>query len=122
MSMQPNIVNGIFLMCESNEDCYWTPEDAVELGEGIEISAIGFGFFNRWSMPGYLDCSEWDGPFKTELDAMYDLYQNDTAGNDLLWENWLEQYELPSEWAKFEHNPDNTHGDYIELNIAIPVR
>jgi hypothetical protein len=31
------------------------------------------GWFSRFSAPGYLDCTEWDGPFETEEKALLEL-------------------------------------------------
>ena len=38
------------------------------------------GFFARLSAPGYLDCTEWSGPFKTEAEAR--AYLTETYGDD----------------------------------------
>jgi len=31
------------------------------------------GFYHRLSAPGYLDCTEWSGPFTTEENAVADM-------------------------------------------------
>lgn len=51
------------------------------------------GWYARLSAPGYLDCSDWHGPFKTEAEALdelveqYDLCveckENGTDGSEL---------------------------------------
>lgn len=44
------------------------------------------GWYGRLSAPGYLDCTEWDGPYKTEKEAIasvMDLYEVNEDGNDL---------------------------------------
>ncbi len=33
-------------------------------------------FYCRLSAPGYMDCTEWDGPYETEWDAVNALIQN----------------------------------------------
>ncbi len=42
-------------------DCVWMDET----GE--------YGVCHRLSAPGYLDCTEWDGPFETEEEAVADM-------------------------------------------------
>ena len=47
--------------------------------EGNDLYEIArkTGFFSRLSMPGYLDCTEWHGPFDTERKAaeyLEDIY------------------------------------------------
>ena len=45
------------------------------------------GFYSRLSAPGYLDCTEWNGPFKTEAEALtyvmdfYDVDENGKSRN-----------------------------------------
>lgn len=38
------------------------------------------GWFARLSAPGYMDCTEWQGPYETEAEALADLA--DTYGDD----------------------------------------
>lgn len=33
------------------------------------------GWYCRLSAPGYLDCTDWCGPFKTEIEALVALYE-----------------------------------------------
>ena len=43
------------------------------------------GWYSRLSAPGYLDCTEWAGPFKTGDEALaycMDLYEVDEDGED----------------------------------------
>lgn len=43
-------------------------EDYTEGGEVIEVESV-FGFFCRMSAPGYMDSTDWIGPFDTEEEA-----------------------------------------------------
>lgn len=38
------------------------------------------GWYSRLSAPGYLDCTEWQGPYATEDEALEGLYE--TYGDD----------------------------------------
>lgn len=45
------------------------------------------GYYSRLSAPGYLDCTEWLGPFKTEAEALayvMDAFEVDENGESLL--------------------------------------
>ena len=44
------------------------------------------GFYARLSAPGYMDATDWTGPFATEeaaLEAVQELYEVDAEGNQL---------------------------------------
>ena len=45
--------------------------DTTDLDCGIEE----VGWYCRLSAPGYMDCTEWSGPFETELEAILNLYE-----------------------------------------------
>lgn len=56
--------------------------------EGSKVRSIKKikGWFARLSAPGYMDATDWQGPYKTEkaaLDAVKDLYEVDDYGDDL---------------------------------------
>lgn len=62
---------------------YFTAEEAEEYTEGECAQA---GWYSRLSAPGYLDCTDWVGPFETEDDALRDCmeaYDVDENGDDL---------------------------------------
>lgn len=44
------------------------------------------GWYARLSAPGYLDCTDWSGPFKTEEEALQyvmELYDVDEHGDEV---------------------------------------
>ena len=44
------------------------------------------GWYSRLSASGYMDCTDWSGPFETEqeaLDYIMDLFEVDENGDDL---------------------------------------
>jgi hypothetical protein len=49
---------------------------------GVDDLEIKFGYYSRLSADGYIDCTEWSGPFKTEEQAiehlcdLHDIYPN----------------------------------------------
>lgn len=65
---------------------YFTQQEALEYvvsqcpeGQQDEIEPEA-GWYSRLSAPGYLDCTDWSGPFETEqeaLDYVMDLYDVD---------------------------------------------
>jgi hypothetical protein len=57
-----------------------SPEDRLEtLAMYLEGDATGeapelvIGWFARLSAPGYMDCTEWSGPYETEAEASAEL-------------------------------------------------
>ena len=40
------------------------------------------GWYSRLSASGYMDCTEWSGPFETEEQAAADLVETHDDGND----------------------------------------
>lgn len=67
-----------FLVPESICSTMQTPDDPesfeeyCESGIPIDIESV-FGFFCRLSAPGYMDCTDWIGPFDTEAEAEEEL-------------------------------------------------
>lgn len=66
--MIPEIVvnQDFYLVSDEYGDQFWIPDFAYQEGKILERNA---GYFARLSAPGYLDCTEWNGPFETELEA-----------------------------------------------------
>jgi hypothetical protein len=61
------------------EDVGAVPDDAFLLsdhlskdGDAVSIERAS-GWWSRLSAPGYLDCTDWQGPYKTEDEALADL-------------------------------------------------
>ena len=54
----------------------WTDKDSLlDYTEGSTINWIAEenGFYARLSAPGYMDCTDWSGPYDTEQEAMTEL-------------------------------------------------
>lgn len=75
--MKPYINKGWYVMVEGS----WIPADYVDTSMGDTDSgkeeAKAYGYFARLSAPGYMDCTEWDGPFKSISEAsrhLVDMY------------------------------------------------
>ena len=47
----------------------------TESGSVVDVESV-FGFFCRLSAPGYMDCTDWIGPFETEEEAENYLVDN----------------------------------------------
>ena len=43
-------------------------QEYVESGTAVEVESV-FGYFCRMSAPGYMDSTDWIGPFDTEEEA-----------------------------------------------------
>ncbi len=57
---------------------YLTGREAKEYGAGTRK-----GWYVRLSAPGYMDCTDWMGPYSTEEDGIVELcefYECDTEG------------------------------------------
>lgn len=78
------------------EDGYVTDEHLDEFADGVKLylHQIGDvteikrveGWFARLSAPGYLDATEWCGPFYSEdeaLGAVMEMFDCDEDGNDI---------------------------------------
>ena len=54
----------------------WFDEGELEAPEdSLPVEPLGAGWYSRLSAPGYMDCTEWSGPFETELEAVLDLHE-----------------------------------------------
>jgi hypothetical protein len=81
MFMKPQVVKGVFVRSEDGE---WCPEHYAE-GSFDEREE---GFFARMSAPGYMDCTEWSGPFKTCEEAADDLYATHGEDDEVNADEW----------------------------------
>jgi hypothetical protein len=89
---------------------YFTKEEARDYApcsdfeEGIDSSEYEAGWYSRLSAPGYLDCTDWQGPYDTEEEALQEvmeLYEVDENGDD---PDGMD--EMQEEDLKLDHIPD----------------
>ena len=75
--MQPQVTQQDFIEYEWRGDTYFVPTDVEgALPDDVEIVERHTDkWFARLSAPGYLDCTDWDGPFDTEKEAMDHLVE-----------------------------------------------
>lgn len=88
MFMKPQIVKGCFVRGEEGD---WCPEEYAD----FEPEERSDGFFARLSAPGYMDCTEWYGPFETceeAADALYGMYGEDDEANADEWQAFLDAF------------------------------
>lgn len=71
---------------------YFTKQEAREYApltdfeDGIGNEEYEAGWYGRLSAPGYLDCTDWDGPFKTgeeALEYIMELFEVNENGDDI---------------------------------------
>jgi hypothetical protein len=65
---------------------YFDANDLAEINKGADEDERleGPGFYARLTAPGYLDCTDWCGPFPSVFRALRDLcstYEVDLEGN-----------------------------------------
>jgi hypothetical protein len=89
--MVPVYEKSEFVRCEMHGEVSSVPADCyneADHGTAIERET---GWFYRLSAPGYMDCTEWSGPFATEADARADCREthdvDPETGDDLPPEN-----------------------------------
>jgi len=100
--MQPEIVFETFEIFETREGTMCVPAGTLSSNEILELINVETdplhcltdltqakevdlyelkeGWFARLSAPGYMDCTDWCGPFKSEEEA--NKYLLDTYGDD----------------------------------------
>lgn len=69
---------------------FFTVDEAIEWQrdafDGDEYDAPAAGWYGRLSAPGYLDCTDWIGPFDTAdeaIKAVMEFYEVDENGDEL---------------------------------------
>ncbi len=67
---------------------YFTRAEAIEYAcpSAQDTEHYTAGWYGRLSAPGYLDCTDWNGPFASEaeaLQAVMDLYEVDENGDEI---------------------------------------
>ena len=70
--MQPQVLFDDFVEYEVNGETFLVPSEIEgTLPDDAEITdRHDDKWFGRLSAPGYLDCTDWSGPFDTEKEAM----------------------------------------------------
>lgn len=89
--LRPQAVHGLFLVVETDAGTEMFPADLVGVSkegnldplklnlkdyiEGREVFEVEcvLGWFSRLSAPGYMDCTDWSGPFPSEAAALAHL-------------------------------------------------
>lgn len=102
MSECKNTNGSAFMVGETTEETMYVVEDvgAIPLSVfslGDYLTADGdtvcieqaFGWWSRLSAPGYMDCTDWQGPYKTERKALTDLAKT----HDVCPECWQQCWE-----------------------------
>lgn len=76
--MVPVVIEDEFVEYEDKFDTFLTPRDAFNWGDvkdGELSVTLHKGFFARLSAPGYMDATDWLGPYATEDEAFEALYE-----------------------------------------------
>lgn len=105
--MRPETWYGGMWICEDThgegsvfpEDVFSQEQAAEQCGVEPEDVSYEKGWWARLSAPGYMDQTEWSGPFKTQklaLDYLYSLYDVDASGDDRS-EGWEMRDDLDDE-------------------------
>lgn len=92
MFMRPNIVQISMVEIDTTDGVVMLPVDhlPLEVSNVTKVTAIHADkWFSRLSAPGYLDCTDWIGPFDDEREALEALFQLYSGIDEELsdWEN-----------------------------------
>lgn len=89
--MQPETWNGGMWICEAHGETQYFPEDIFSRLQaahdcGVDLADVFYekGWWSRLQAPGYMDVTDWNGPFETEkaaLDYLYNLYDVNAKGD-----------------------------------------
>lgn len=94
MHMRPQISSGPFLRVthiDGSVDLFDGDDSPGQIDGTDEIETITDKFFHRLSAPGYLDCTDWSGPFDARVEAVEDLlrtYADDVDSDHPDFEEW----------------------------------
>ena len=68
--MEPDYSDETFVsVTKPNGESYLCPQGYEETEEGDTVETISGKWFYRLSAPGYMDCTDWTGPFDTLAEA-----------------------------------------------------
>lgn len=86
--MAPEIAEMEMFHIERNGETTLIPSDVFDfsdvcplIGESVEIT-VNKGFYARLSASGFMDCTEWSGPYSSEAEALADLCDTYDIGED----------------------------------------
>jgi hypothetical protein len=80
-SFPAELVGENLLARVQDEDAILTNEEQKELlqytaGYTFFSAEVKTGYFSRLSASGYLDCTDWNGPYDTLYECVWDLFNN----------------------------------------------
>lgn len=86
--MEPDYTNEDFvIVTNAHGESYACPAGYEELQDGDTLERVSGKWWYRLSANGYMDCTDWDGPYDTEQearDALSDAFDVDPdTGDDL---------------------------------------
>ena len=90
--MKNAVVYGTFYVGETTEGTVILHPDVLEIEKGHYKLLKGEqwhkqpGWYGRLSAPGYLDCTDWSGPYQSEEEAeeaLNDMYDGDPIEDDI---------------------------------------
>lgn len=118
--MQPETWHGTMWLCEVNGETTLFPDDVFSKDQaadqcGVEEDDVlsETGWWARLSAPGYLDSTDWSGPFATEkaaLDYLFNLHDIDSRGEDRAESGWTMKDDLDDDEDKGGGPRGGTHG------------
>jgi hypothetical protein len=88
--MRPQAIKDDFVTCDWDGVAYHVPSDVESLlDDDVTITDRHEDkWFSRLSAPGYLDCTDWEGPYDTKKEALKGLYeiygQDDESYDDFI--------------------------------------
>lgn len=92
--MRPHIINDTFISIDSSRGTELIPYEYFNFDDHAQemLNAYDYvnlelvrGWFGRLSAPGYMDCTDWSGPFDSEeeaLESIKELYGDDEDESD----------------------------------------
>jgi hypothetical protein len=93
MFMKPNVVKMDVVEVDTRDGSFLLPIEylPLEVTAVTEITAVHTGqWIARLSAPGYMDCTDWMGPFDSEEEALEELFQIYSNIDETL-DEWREQ-------------------------------
>lgn len=120
--MQVSTTKEAFVLIDNGySESFWIPADSYTPGtidKEEYITGAADGWFVRLSAPGYLDATEWMGPYKTEEAAVYAWYE-EYDSIEMSWSEFVDKYELIDELKRKggslsrQHHNGNDEGSAV---------
>lgn len=118
--LMPQVIREHFVeICENGEYTLIPAENVGDamLGEAEMTAEFHYKWFARFSAPGFLDCTDWKGPYRTEEGALWELYGEDDDEEETFFNFISEGHKIVGGSLELRGHRNELYGKVVGENV-----